>query len=133
MLRLSPTRGRNRISLSVATNGCERDTFRGGADATGVPHPLMRGGYCFARSSRVARRDGAPSWHGVSGRGVSEALLPIPSSTVGQRHLSSHSSDTSPLCTAPTFKVFVGALGLITSQEKPSSDNREWLFEVVMI
>jgi len=39
VLRPSPRRGRNRPSESVATNGCKRDTVRGGAVATGVPHP----------------------------------------------------------------------------------------------
>ena len=34
----------------VATHGCTRDAVRGGARATGVPHPLMG----EARSNRVA-------------------------------------------------------------------------------
>jgi hypothetical protein len=37
----SPTLGRNTSSESVATHDCTRDTVRGGAGTTGVPHPLM--------------------------------------------------------------------------------------------
>jgi len=44
LLRPSPTPGRNRISMSVATHGRKRDIVRDGAVATGVPHPLMCNG-----------------------------------------------------------------------------------------
>ena len=39
--------GATRCSQSVATHDCTRDTVRGGAVATGVPHPLMGEGYCL--------------------------------------------------------------------------------------
>jgi len=38
---------------------CRRDIVRGGAVAEGVPHPSMATDVLFARSSRVARHDGA--------------------------------------------------------------------------
>jgi len=49
---------RNRIFQSVATHGCTRDTVRGGAVATGVPHPLMDDGcsLCTVGPRRVGRR-----------------------------------------------------------------------------
>lgn len=59
MLRPSPTSGRNRISLLVATHGCRRDTVLGDAVATGLPHPPIGTAVFLARSSRVTRQDGA--------------------------------------------------------------------------
>jgi hypothetical protein len=51
-------RGRNRSLESVATNGCKRDTVRGGAVATDVSHPLMGEGSCVrtVESRRATRR-----------------------------------------------------------------------------
>jgi dihydrodipicolinate synthase/N-acetylneuraminate lyase len=48
----SPGRGRNRLSESVVTNGCKRDTVRGGAIATGMPHSLGSGLINFEDSIR---------------------------------------------------------------------------------
>ena len=56
----SRTSERNRISQSVATHDCTRETILGGAVATGVPHPQWATVILLARSSRVARHDGAP-------------------------------------------------------------------------
>lgn len=84
LLRPSPTPGRNRIPQSVATHACTRDTVRGGAVATGVPHPLMGDGCALlARSSRIVRHDGA-RFH------LARRLR--------TRCLSKHSSATPPLC-----------------------------------
>ena len=44
---LSPTPGRNRISLSVAKHSCRRDAVLGGAVASRVPHPQTGDGYCL--------------------------------------------------------------------------------------
>jgi hypothetical protein len=59
LLRPSPTSGRNRISLSVATHDCRRDIVRGGAVPAGVPHPQWATAVLLARSSRILRHDGA--------------------------------------------------------------------------
>ncbi len=75
MLCPSLTSARNRISESVATHGCRRDTVHGGAVATGVATPLY-GRRLFSWHGRVASRDTTvreATWHGVSGRGASEA------------------------------------------------------------
>ena len=57
LLPPSPTSGRNRMSRFVATHACTRDTVRGGAVATGVPHPLTGDGYCLGtvESQRATR------------------------------------------------------------------------------
>lgn len=61
-LRPSPTPGRNRMSRFVATHACTRDTVRGGAVATGVPHPLTGDGYCLGtvESHPATRRCQSP-------------------------------------------------------------------------
>lgn len=57
LLRPAPTSGRNRISLSVATRDCNRDTVLGGTCATGVPHPVMGDGCALGTvESRCAAR-----------------------------------------------------------------------------
>lgn len=58
LLRPSPRPGRNRMSRFEATHACTRDTVRGGAVATGVPHPLTGDGYCLGtvESHRATRR-----------------------------------------------------------------------------
>lgn len=79
VLGLSPRRRRNRISQSVATHDCRRDTIRGGAGAHGRATPL-RGRRLFSWHGRVALRDTTvrdATWHGVSGRGASEACWQV--------------------------------------------------------
>lgn len=53
-----PGRGATASPQSVATRECTRDTVRGGAVATGVPHPLTGDGYCLGtvESHRATRR-----------------------------------------------------------------------------
>ncbi len=76
VLRPSPRWGRSRIFQFVATNGCKRDTVRGGAVATGVATPLD-GRWMFSSHGRAASRGTTmpdSRWHGVSGRGASEGV-----------------------------------------------------------
>ena len=57
-----PHQGRNRISETVVTHDCTRDTVLGGAVATGVPHSLMDDVSCLhtVESCRETRRCRTP-------------------------------------------------------------------------
>ncbi len=59
-----PHRGRNKISATVATRDCKRDTVLGGAVATGVPHPLTGHGYSLGTASRDAVPQ-RPDWQSL--------------------------------------------------------------------
>lgn len=143
VLRPSPTRGRNRISHSVATHDCKCDIDRDGAVATGVSYSLMGdGGSLGTVEPRCAtRRCQTPT-----GTAAPDAVPQMrgcwsTSPSAGPGRLSRNSFDTSPLYTSPTFLVWskslsslisatpgescggVGSsLGLITSQEEPSGE-----------
>ena len=84
VLRHDLGEGRNRISQSLATRGCRRDTVRGGAVATGVATPIDGQRICSPHG-RVASRDTtvpdpstaspdavpqSPDWQSSSPRGI---------------------------------------------------------------
>ena len=96
LLRPAPTPGHNIISLFVATHGCRRDTVRGGAVATGVPHPLMGDGCSLGtvESHCATRRCWTPPGTASPDAVPQMRACRSHSPRVGQRPLSRHSSDT---------------------------------------
>ena len=112
VLRPSPRPGRNRMSRFVATHACTRDTVRGGAVATGVPHPGRR---VLSRHGRVASCDTTVpdfTWHGVSRRGASgDIRAPLRRSAdlgecLPERGRHQHRSPFASVAT-PTFSVWL--------------------------
>lgn len=92
----SRTSERNRISQSVATHDCTRDTVLGGAVASGVPHPLM-GERCSlgsVESPCATRRCRAPSGTASPDAVPQMRSYRSHSPRAGQRSLSRHSSGT---------------------------------------